>query len=104
MDYFFSHPSVYVELAEHYQKLGETQKALEVYNLALKLPIKADAYYNRAIFYSKLGEKQKALEDYKKAAQLYQQQGNTYWYERANNRIKELSSPTKKAIILNQKY
>jgi|SanBayMetagenome_1026888.scaffolds.fasta_scaffold11119_1 tetratricopeptide (TPR) repeat protein len=67
-----------VALAYHYNDLGEKQKALEVYNLALKsmpsnimLPmVSSVVYYARGNVYFDLKEKQKALEDYNLALKL----------------------------------
>ena len=50
----------------------------------------AHAYYNRGNSYQKLAENQRALADFREAARLYQQQGNTTWYQKANDRIRQL--------------
>lgn len=85
-------PLVPGALAKHYHDLGETQKALEVCNLALKIMPSnimpgsfSIIYTNRGNIYDDLGEKQKAIDDYNQAlkinfndAEAYSNRGNVY--------------------------
>ncbi len=67
------------------------EKAIADYNEAIRLdPNKADAYYYLGHISEKLGNNQKAIENFQQAANLYQQQGNTEWYQRALDKIREL--------------
>ena len=60
-------------------------------NKAIELnPNYDNAYYTRGLAYQRLNERQRALADFREAARLYQQQGNTTWYQKANDRIREL--------------
>ncbi|MEA5619449.1 tetratricopeptide repeat protein [Cronbergia sp. UHCC 0137] len=68
--------------------LGDRQGAITDYNEAIRLkPDFANAYYNRGLIKK---QKQEALADFRKAAELYQQQGNTKWYNKSRDRIREL--------------
>jgi len=68
--------------------LGDKQGAIADYNEAIRLkPDDADAYYSRGLIKNERGE---ALADFRKAAELYQQQGNTEWSNNSRDRIKEL--------------
>ncbi|WP_180981303.1 tetratricopeptide repeat protein [Cylindrospermopsis raciborskii] len=53
-------------------------------------PNDADAYNNSGIARSDLGDKQGAIDDFQTAARLYQQQGNSQWYQYSLNRISQL--------------
>lgn len=69
----------------------EGQRAISDLNEAIRLnPNYADAYYNRGIVRSKLGDKRRALDDFQKAADLYKEQGNNEWYNKSQERIREL--------------
>ena len=58
--------------------LEQHQKAIADFNQALRLNSNfADAYSGRGFAYLVLGESQKAIADLQKAANLFQQQGNT---------------------------
>jgi tetratricopeptide (TPR) repeat protein len=57
--------------------------------IALK-PDYAEAYNNRGNDRSNPEDYQEAIADYQKAAELYQEQGNTEWYQKAINKINEL--------------
>jgi len=47
-----------------YYHLGENEKAIEMFNEAIKFaPTLADAWYNRALTYEKMGDKDKYLRD-----------------------------------------
>jgi Flp pilus assembly protein TadD len=72
-------------------ELGDYQGAIADYNEAIRLkPDYANAYNNRGNAKKNLGDKQGALADFRKASELYQQQGNTEWYNNSLARIKEL--------------
>ena len=78
--------------------LGDKKGAIADYNEALRInPNSAEAYYNRGNARFNLGDKEGAIQDYQKAANLYQQEGNTNDYQDAINRIRELerNSPTR---------
>ena len=71
--------------------LGNKKGAIVDYNKAIRLnPNLAEAYYSRGFTYQQLGENQRAFADFREAARLYHQQGNTTWYQNANDRIREL--------------
>ncbi|MGJ0607991.1 tetratricopeptide repeat protein [Cylindrospermopsis raciborskii] len=71
--------------------LGDKQGAIVDYNQAIQInPNDADAYYNRGNARSDLGDKQGAIGDFQTAARLYQQQGNSQWYQYSLNRISQL--------------
>jgi tetratricopeptide (TPR) repeat protein len=54
-----------------YSELGECEKAIKDYDMAIELnPNFANAYYNRANAYAKLGDMKQCMEDYAKAADM----------------------------------
>jgi tetratricopeptide (TPR) repeat protein len=70
-------------------KLRDIKGAISDYNESIRLnPNFALAYYNRGLIQE--GEKQKILADFRKASELFKQQGNTEWYNKSRDRIKEL--------------
>ncbi|MBU6346235.1 MAG: tetratricopeptide repeat protein [Cyanobacteria bacterium REEB494] len=72
-------------------ELGDKQGAIVDYNQAIQInPNYAIAYYNRGNARSYLGDKQDAIGDFQTAARLYQQQGNSQWYQYSLNRISQL--------------
>jgi tetratricopeptide (TPR) repeat protein len=71
--------------------LGDKEGAISDYNEAIRLnPNLNHSYYNRGLIKKERGEKQEALADFRKASELYQQQGNTEWYNNSRNMIREL--------------
>ncbi len=67
-----------------YSALGEYQKAIADYDMAIQIdPQLSEAYNNRGNTYSDLGEYQKAIADYDMAIQLNPQLGEAY-YNRGN--------------------
>ncbi len=74
-------------------KLGDNQGAIEDFTQTLALkPNDARAYYDRGKARFELGDTQGAIEDYEKAAELFQQQEDTRWYQETLDSIKELKS------------
>jgi tetratricopeptide (TPR) repeat protein len=74
-----------------YGGLGEYDKAISDFNEAIRLnPEFANAYGGRGLSYAKLGNKQRAIEDLQKAADLFQQQGETEKYQKALSLIEKL--------------
>jgi len=70
---------------------GDKQGALADYSEAIRIyPNSPDSYYSRGLIYSQQGDKRKAIDDFQKAANLYQQQRNTEWYKKSQDRIREL--------------
>jgi len=51
---------------------------------------KAGAYLSRGLARAEGGDKPGAMQDFQKAADLFQQQGDKYNYERALNNLREL--------------
>jgi tetratricopeptide (TPR) repeat protein len=70
--------------------LGDKQGAIADYNSAIKInPNNAYAYYNRGVVRDNLGDKQGGIADLQKAAELFQQQGNTASYQQALELIRK---------------
>ena len=62
------HAAAYYNLGIAYWAIGEKEKSMENYSLAIKVdPKYADAYYGRGVCYYYLNEQDKALDDYSKA-------------------------------------
>jgi tetratricopeptide (TPR) repeat protein len=82
----------------YYYARGNAKSALEDYkgaiadyNQALKFkPNYDNAYYGRGEALSNSGDNQGAIADYRKAAQLYQKQGKTKYYQDTLEQIKKL--------------
>jgi tetratricopeptide (TPR) repeat protein len=71
--------------------LGDKQGAIADYNSALKInPNYAEAYNNRGVARAAIGDKQSGIADLQKAADLFQQQGNTQLYQKALELIRKL--------------
>ena len=71
--------------------LGDYQGAIADYDQVIKLkPSAAYAYYNRGNSKRDLGDTQGAIADYQKAAELYQEQGNTDDYQDALEQLEKL--------------
>jgi tetratricopeptide (TPR) repeat protein len=65
--------------------------AIEDYNQAIRInPNFALAYYNRGIARASSGDEHLAIDDLQKAANLFQQQGNTAKYQAVIEKIKHL--------------
>jgi tetratricopeptide (TPR) repeat protein len=92
---FLTSPGVnYLNRGQVYEKSGNTIKALEDYNQALKIdPKYAYAYVKRGNLYQKMGSNKKALEDYSQAIKLnpkyafkYQNRASLYQNSRDDNK------------------
>ena len=72
-------------------RLEDYEGAIANYTKAIKInPNYASPYYNRGLIYQEQRKKEEARQDLLKAADLYQQQGNTEWYKKVLNRLQEL--------------
>ena len=72
-------------------KFGNKKEAIEQYeSIISRNPKFAQAYYNRGYAHKQVGKNQEALEDFQKAAQFYQEQGNTEMHNNSRDRIREL--------------
>lgn len=81
----------YTNRGNVYHGLGEKEKAIADYNQTIRLdPNYAIAYYNRGLTYHELGEIGKAREDFQRAANLFQQQGDTELYRRTLDSLRKL--------------
>ena len=76
--------------------LGDYQGAISAYNAAIRINRNwvsrtlADAYYSRGYAKYQIEEKRGALRDFQKAAQLFRDQGNTVWYQKALEAIQSV--------------
>ncbi|MFM7876786.1 MAG: tetratricopeptide repeat protein [Microcystis aeruginosa Ma_MB_F_20061100_S20] len=83
--------SAYLFRGNAYGQLKEYQKAITDYSQTLRLdPNYADAYNLRGLVYGMSGNRQKAIADLQKAANLYQQQGDTAQAQKVLDLLKEL--------------
>jgi tetratricopeptide (TPR) repeat protein len=72
-------------------KIGDRQGAMADYDQSLRLnPNFAEAYAERGLLHWEWGDRQAAVTDLQKAAELFQQQGNTAAYQRILEKIHEL--------------
>ncbi|MEK0181955.1 tetratricopeptide repeat protein [Microcoleus anatoxicus] len=70
-------------------ELGDKRGALADYDQALRIdPNYASPYNNRGVIRASLGNQQGAIQDYQKAADLYQQQGDTDKYKIALDNLR----------------
>ena len=82
----------YLNRGNVYNALQEWQPAIDNYSEAIKLNSKlADAHYNRGLSYFEVGEIEKALTDFQSASTIYQSQEDNANYQRALDRIREIS-------------
>ena len=73
------------------EKLKDYQGAISDYSEAIRIdPNYTDAYYNRGNTYELLNENSKAIADFKNAALLYKKNGDTAWFNKASERIRNL--------------
>jgi tetratricopeptide (TPR) repeat protein/S1-C subfamily serine protease len=113
--------SAYVSRGAVYSKLNQYEAAVKDYGKAIEMnfgwidslksnpkglenvlatfekaitmnPNNVEAYINRGNIYIQTGNKQKAIEDLQKAAQLFQQQGNTASYETVMGILRQLGN------------
>ena len=82
--------------------LGDQQGAIADFNEAIRIsPDYASPHYGRGLIKKKRGEQQEALADFRKASELFQIEGNTQWYNKSRDRIRELNlepSPTRQGM------
>ncbi len=72
-------------------ELKDYEGEIADYNMAIKLDSNyANAYNNRGVAHKNLGNKTQAISDFQKAAELYKEQGNEIWYQKAINQVKRL--------------
>jgi tetratricopeptide (TPR) repeat protein len=92
---------IYFSRGVAYYCLGYKEAAIADYNIAIIFnPSNPHAYYSRGLIKKEtvnmfsvfLGNsnKKEALADFQKAAELYKLQGNTEWYNKSRDRIREL--------------
>jgi tetratricopeptide (TPR) repeat protein len=75
------------------RRLQDDQGALADYSKIISISAGfAEAYYNRGLIYRDLGDNKKAIVDFQKAANLYQQQRKSEYYQDAIQRIRELQT------------
>jgi tetratricopeptide (TPR) repeat protein len=87
---------VYVDRGNVYGSMGEIQSAIDDYSQAINInPQHSQAHYNRGLAYSQQNLPEKALEDLQRAATLFQAQGDSANYQRALDRIREITSSDK---------
>ena len=85
---YYGLPSAYYYLGVAHYSSGNYQAAIGAYSQAINFkPDFADAYYGRGSACFVLNNKQGAIDDYKRAANLYSQQRNTEWYQKALEQI-----------------
>ncbi|BCL34725.1 serine protease [Nostoc sp. MS1] len=81
---------VYINRGSARYELGDFQEAISDYTQALKInPNLAEAYFGRGLAHYDLGDKQGAITDWQKAAELFQQQGNTQPYQKTLELIRK---------------
>jgi tetratricopeptide (TPR) repeat protein len=83
--------NIYFNRAYTYAAIDEYEKAIVDYSKVIELsPGDAEAYFRRGDTYYSLREFQKAQENLQKAAQLYQEQGDTEGYQKTQDLLREL--------------
>jgi tetratricopeptide (TPR) repeat protein/S1-C subfamily serine protease len=74
-----------------FSKLNDARGALEDYDRAIVIdPKLAGVYYNRAVLKKKSNDRAGAIQDFQKSIQLYRQEGNTEYVQRATKHLQEL--------------
>lgn len=85
------HLKAYYNRGLSYFRTQNYRRAIDDFERTVDLdPDYADAYYNCGLSYKMEGDYKYALENFNQAAELYWQQGNSEWYERANAQIEQL--------------
>ncbi|MDD1415652.1 tetratricopeptide repeat protein, partial [Dolichospermum sp. ST_con] len=73
-------------------KLVDKQGAIDDYTQAIRInPNCANAYFNRGLVRSKLGDKQGEIKDIQIAANIYKKEGKETDYQKAMEKIKNMS-------------
>lgn len=87
-----THDNSYIGRAYCHHKLGDVKKAMDDINETIKInPNCANAYYGRGSIHSELGNKKSAIKDFQTAANIYQTKGMEKDYQKAMEKIKNMS-------------
>lgn len=74
-----------------YASMGNVRAALADYTqVILFKPNNAAVRYSRGSIRASVGDRQGAIADFQQAADLYRQEGNTIFYQKAQDHIKQL--------------
>ena len=78
--------------ATPHHRLCQLRKSYEDYTQAIKIdPNYVNAYNNRGLARDDLGDKQGAIKDFQTAANIYKKEGKETDYQKAMEKIKNLS-------------
>ncbi len=66
------------------------QQAVKDFNKTIEIDSEnANAYYWRGLTYRQRGDREAANPDFQEAANLYEQQGNQQWFQRAKEQMQQ---------------